>query len=80
MASKQTESEAMKQHAFAQEEVMILERRIGEVFKIEIFNKFLSVAGELGFKVTVTGGNFLTHEINGNEDDFTALLQLTKGV
>ena len=68
----------MKQHAFNQVEVLMLERRVGETFKARMWNSFTSVAKELGFKVRVTGGNFLTHEINGNQDDFIALQELAK--
>ena len=56
----------------------MLERRIGQNFKDLMWDKFTSTAKELGFKVRVTGGNFLTHEINGDEDDFIAIAELTK--
>ena len=68
----------MKQHAFNQAEIFMLERRIGQNFKDAMFDRFSSIAKEFGFKVRVTGGNFLTHEINGNSEDFTAICELAK--
>ena len=68
----------MKQHAFNQVEVLMLERRIGDTFKNRMWDSFTSVAKELGFKVRVTGGNFLTHDIDGGHDDFVALQELAK--
>jgi len=68
----------MKQYAFNQTQIFMLERRIGQNFKDLMWDKFTSTAKELGFKVRVTGGNFLTHEINGDEDDFIAIAELTK--
>ena len=68
----------MKQYAFNQVEIFMLEPRIGQNFKDRMWDKFTNTAKELGFKVRVTGGNFLTHEINGNKDDFIAIAELTK--
>lgn len=68
----------MKQYAFNQAEFLMLERRSGGVFKARMWDRFISIASELGFTVRVTGGNFLTHEIDGNNDDFVALQELAK--
>ena len=38
--------------------------------------KFKKICGELGFTVRVTGGVFLTHELNGTEKDFEIILKL----
>jgi len=32
--------------------------------KIRNFDRVLKIAKELGYKVRITGGNFITHEIN----------------
>lgn len=69
----------MKQYAFNQTEIFMLERRIGQNFKDLMWDKFTGTAKELGFKVRVTGGNFLTHEINGDKNDFIAIAELAKG-
>ena len=68
----------MKQHAFNQVEIFMLEPRIGQSFKDHMWDRFTRIAKELGFKVRTTGGNFLTHEINGDEDDFIAIAELAK--
>ena len=69
----------MKKHAFNQIEVLMLERRIGKTFKDRAWDIFINITQDIGFKVRVTGGNFLTHEINGGDiDDFESLLELTK--
>jgi hypothetical protein len=50
-----------------------------EQAKMPYMDEFLRVAGELGYKVTVTGGNFITHEFHGDMDEFQAVLALAKG-
>lgn len=70
----------MKQYAFNQTEIFMLERRIGETFKNRMFDIFTNTAKDLGFKVRVTGGNFLTHEIDGNKEDFIAIAELAKSI
>jgi hypothetical protein len=72
-----TREQEMKRHAFNQTEIFMLEGRIGEKFKQQMWEAFMAVANDLGFKVVVTGGNFLTHEINTTEDDFKALQELS---
>ena len=64
----------MKQHAFAQE---LINGTNGNFFvKESKWQKFKLVCFELGFNVRVTGGNFLTHEINGSKEDFETILEL----
>ena len=65
-----------KRHSFDQSEVLMLgftKRQKNRAWLI-----FTEVLGELGLKVSVTGGNFLTHEINCTGDDFDIILGLTK--
>ena len=66
----------MKKHNFNEAEVLMLSKRIGEKFKQEKWDAFIDAANELGFKVRVTGGAFLTHEINTDEEDFNVLLEI----
>lgn len=67
----------MKQHSFNQTEVLMLEKRVGREYKIDMWDKFKKICEDLDLKVRVTGGNFLTHDINTDEDDFNTILQLT---
>lgn len=69
----------MKRHAFNEAEVLILERRIGKRFKDLMWNRFVNTVEELGGTVQVTGGTFLTHQVNKlNEDDFNFVLEFIK--
>ena len=66
----------MKQHAFAQEEIC---GNSGNFFMKESkWQRFKLISVELGYLVRVTGGNFLTHEINGSKEDFDVILDLIK--
>ncbi|HHZ71435.1 MAG TPA: hypothetical protein EYN54_14425 [Methylococcaceae bacterium] len=65
-----------KQHAFEQETITGIG---GNWFSKESkWNKFKGVCFELGYEVRVTGGNFLTHEINASREDFDVILDLMK--
>ena len=68
-----------EKHAFNQAEILMLSRRAGTIPKVHMWDKFTNIAKELGFNVRTTGGNFLTHEINGSEGDFIAIAELAKG-
>ena len=70
----------MKRHSFNQCEVLMLEHRIGKKFKDEKWQEFKEVVNTLGFKVRVTGGVFLTHEINTSEEDFNIILEIVANV
>ena len=70
----------MKQHSFDQAEVLMLSRRTGRESKQDKWDLFIDAATELGIKVRVTGGNFLTHEVNADEEDFNVLLEITEGL
>ena len=63
-----------KQHAFAQ--CLITKGARTEVQANYKWSSFRGICDELGFNVRVTGGNFLTHEIDGSNDDFEAILEL----
>lgn len=65
-------------HGFNQAEVLMLGHTGKQ--KGEMWNRFESIADEFEFSVRVTGDNFRTHEINCDEADFNAVLELTKGV
>ena len=39
---------------------------------------FKSICDQLGYVVRVTGGVFLTHEIDCSEDDFNLILELMR--
>ena len=67
-----------KRHAFNQAEVFMLSTRVGQYYKDQTWDRFVSIANDFGFKVRVTGGNFLTHEVDCDGEDFIALLELTK--
>ena len=66
--------------SFNQAEILLLDRRIGQTFKDRAWELFISTANELGFKVRVTGGAFLTHEINATEEELIQIMLLTKGL
>jgi hypothetical protein len=46
--------------------------------KIRVWGTFTSVCFEFGIPIYATDGKFLTHEIGCDEDDFIAILELTK--
>ena len=48
--------------------------------KIRNFDDVVKVAKELGYKVSVTGGNFITHEINCSFDEYTEIYNLANGI
>jgi hypothetical protein len=61
-------------HAFGQEDIT---GTYGSWFSRESkWQKFQKVYRELGFSVRVTGGNFLTHEIDCSNEDFEIILSL----
>lgn len=66
----------MKKHKFNQEEILNKSNGLSNSYRSAKFANFLSVAKDLGFKVTKTKGRFLTHEINTSEDEFSVLLDL----
>lgn len=68
----------MKRHSFNYCEVRMLSPRVSHLGKRKAWEKFTEVCDELGLDVLTTGGNFLTHEIYCDEDDFIAVLELTK--
>ena len=59
-----------KKHAFNQEVI------IGPFANDDKWVKFKSICSQLGFTVRVTGGVFLTHELNGTIKDFEIILDL----
>jgi hypothetical protein len=64
----------MKQHAFNQAEILVMKfcKRDQDI----IWSKFVKICDSLGFMVRVTGGKFLTHEINGSGEDFAVIIDL----
>lgn len=40
------------------------------------WQRFKRVCNDLGYSIKVTGGTFLTHEINGSKEDFEVILDL----
>ena len=63
-------------HSFEQE--LVYGTAINKFARYDAWSKFLRIYQELGFKVRVTGGCFLTHEIDGSKEDFEAILDLMK--
>ena len=66
----------MKRHAFGQEEVLSNGRT--ERQKDIMWSKFTALCKYFGYSIRITGGNFLTHEIDCGKKDFDALLNLYK--
>ncbi len=65
-----------KKHAFEQE---VVTGTAGNWFSKESkWQKFKRACDELGYVVRVTGGNFLTHEINTSKEDFEVIIDLVK--
>jgi len=64
----------MKRHTFDQE--LIYKTAPNKFARYDAWSKFLKTYQELGFKVRVTGGAFLTHEIDGSKEDFETILDL----
>lgn len=64
----------MKQHAFNQAEILVMKfcKRDQDI----IWSKFVKICDALELEVRVTGGNFMTHEINGSGEDFSVILEL----
>ena len=48
--------------------------------KIRNFSDIIRIAKELGYKVSITGGNFITHEINCSLDEYTEIYNLANGI
>lgn len=48
--------------------------------KIRNFAEVLAVAKELGFKVSVTGGNYITHEIHCTFEEYGQIYNLANGL
>ncbi len=72
----------MKKHSFNQEQIEKLSKRGGFTAfrKMSTWNSFIGVTTALQYKVRVTGGNFLTHEISCSEEEFEIVLELTREV
>jgi hypothetical protein len=64
----------MNQHAFNQTEILVM--KFCKSDQDIIWSKFVKICGVLELKVRVTGGTFLTHEINGSSEDFAVILEL----
>jgi hypothetical protein len=64
----------MKQHAFNQEEVLMLGRTKQQ--KEAAWGQFSRICNTFDISVRVTGGLLLTHQVDCGEDDFNALLEL----
>jgi hypothetical protein len=65
-----------KQHTFKQEDIT---SESGSFFTQEArWQRFKRVCDELGYSIRVTGGAFLTHEIDGSKEDFETILELCK--
>jgi hypothetical protein len=67
----------MKRHSFNSE--VVLRGIRGDVTRKHSFNRFLDLSKQLGYTVRVTGGVFLTHEIDCTEEDFQIILDLYRG-
>lgn len=48
--------------------------------RIRNFDEVISAAKDLGYKVAVTGGVYLTHEIHCTIDEYTAIYELANGI
>ena len=66
-----------KQFSFSQEEV---EGKTSQWRKDYRWFRFTRLSTNLGFKITVAGGAYLTHELNGDACDFKTLMELTDEV
>ena len=56
--------------------MMMLSKRVGQKGKDEKWQEFTEACKILGFEVRVTGGNFLTHEIDCGEGEFNTILEI----
>lgn len=69
----------MKKYNFNQAEVLMI--GLTKQRKDAAWKRFMSICDEFGFKVSVTGGAFLTHQIEGADHiDFEAVIELVAGV
>jgi len=66
----------MNRHAFEQE--LVCSTAPNKFARYDSWSKFMKIYQELGFTVRVTGGNSLTHEIDGTKEDFETILDLMK--
>lgn len=64
----------MKRHSFDQSEILKAGHSKSE--QDRLWSRFQSICSELGVQCRVTGGNFITHEVDCSEDDFRALIEL----
>lgn len=63
----------MKRHNFNQDEIY---KSVHTSRQEEQFRRFVKIVNELGYTIRVTGGAFLTHEINTTEEEFNIILEL----
>jgi hypothetical protein len=61
-------------YAFDQE--LVYANATNRFARSDSWSKFTKLHRELGFKVRITGGVFLTHEIDGTKEDFETILDL----
>lgn len=66
----------MKKHTFNQEEIL---STVHHSRQWERWAKFTKVVNELGYSIRVTGGNYLTHEINTTEEEFEVIKDIVRG-
>lgn len=48
----------------------------GKRFPDRLWKEFVSLCEELGYKVRVTGGNDLTHEVNCTQEELNVIFEL----
>jgi len=65
----------MNRHAFTQDEIVGDVEHAASARDWDLFNR---TAKMLGFKIAVTGGAYLTHEIACSQEDYEITKQLAK--
>lgn len=60
-------------HAFSQDEIS---KHIDIAIADRQWEHFINVVETLGYSVKITGGNFLTHQINCSSQDYQIILEL----
>ena len=66
-----------ERHAFSSKD--ITEGGWSTEIKNKMWERFVVTSKDLGFRVRVTGGNFLTHDIDCSKEDFDTVIELTLG-
>ena len=62
----------MKRHTFSQDTII---GNVNPFNQERIWTTFAKTVSELGYKIRVIGGNFLTHDITCTEEEFNFILE-----